>query len=81
MSSQFRSGSQILESVLGNPHIIFDPYASDLPILLKHSFIDIFTLLWVTQVRLDDEFAEVDLLRRQLRVEYGKRNDMLLVPL
>lgn len=55
---------QVLISCLGNKYIILDSHAADGPVLLQHICVNELAVLWVLEVRFDDEPAEVDLITR-----------------
>jgi len=55
----FRRSRQVLIAVLGDQHIILDADPSDGPILFKYALINIPLVLFVVDVRLNDEFTEV----------------------
>jgi len=67
---------QVLETILGNEHIVcktlaysqypssyqhtFNSHTTHTPVLVQHTLIDVLLLLFVLEVRLNDELAEVD---------------------
>jgi hypothetical protein len=59
--SQLWCCGKIFVSSFGDPDIVLDPHASYLPESLKNCFVYVFVLFWIGQVRIDDEFAKVDL--------------------
>ena len=52
---------QILIPVLRDQNVVLDPHTADIPVFVEDIRVDVFAVDGVLQVRLDDEFAEVDL--------------------
>jgi len=67
---------QVLKTILGNKHVIcdtlaysqhlssckhtFNPHTTHIPVLVQHTLINVLLFLFVLEVRLNDELAEVD---------------------
>jgi hypothetical protein len=79
--SQLWCCGEIRVSIFGDPDIVLDPHPSNLPESLENGFIYVCAQLRIGQVRIDDEFAKVDLYNVRLVTNFHKRTAILLVPL
>lgn len=69
----FRRSRQVVISIIGNDHIIFDPHTTNLPKPLEAFLVDVLAKLLVFEIRLDDEATEVDLISEiSLKVHWGE---------